>query len=106
MIYDANADSFTVSRKDYTSLVGSYAASSFNQYVVGNHLLDASGVSLLDLPTSERQCVGIRVRRSGRLLYDRAEFRRAWRNSTDQLEHRRRHSTDRDGGSADPLAYH
>ncbi len=58
MIYDANADSFTVSRKDYTSLVGSYAASSFNQYVVGNHLLDASGVSLLDLPTQNGSASG------------------------------------------------
>jgi uncharacterized protein (TIGR03437 family) len=58
MIYDANADSFTVSRKDFTSLVGSYAASSFNQYVVGNHLLDASGVSQLDLPTSNGNASG------------------------------------------------
>jgi uncharacterized protein (TIGR03437 family) len=48
MIYDANANSFTVSRKDFTSLAGSYAASNFSQYVVGNHVLDASGADVFD----------------------------------------------------------
>ena len=42
MLYDANADTFTVSRKDFTALSGSYAASSYNSYVVGNMLLNAS----------------------------------------------------------------
>ncbi|BDC50891.1 hypothetical protein F183_A32070 [Bryobacterales bacterium F-183] len=42
MLYDANVDTFTVSRKDFTSLSGAYAASSFNQYVVGNFLLNRS----------------------------------------------------------------
>ena len=42
MLYDANADTFTVSRKDSTTLSGSYAASSYNSYVVGNMLLNAS----------------------------------------------------------------
>jgi uncharacterized protein (TIGR03437 family) len=42
MLYDANADTFTVSRKDATALSGSYAASSYNSYVVGNMLLNAS----------------------------------------------------------------
>ena len=42
MLYDANADTFTVSRKDTTTLSGSYAASSYNSYVVGNMLLNAS----------------------------------------------------------------
>jgi uncharacterized protein (TIGR03437 family) len=50
-LYDANADSFTVSRQDYTSLAGPYAASAFNQYVVGNHLLNASLVPMMDLET-------------------------------------------------------
>ena len=36
MLYDANADTFTVSRKDLTALAGAYAASSYNTYVVGN----------------------------------------------------------------------
>jgi uncharacterized protein (TIGR03437 family) len=42
MLYDANADTFTVSRKDFTALSGDYAASSYNSYVVGSTLLNAS----------------------------------------------------------------
>jgi uncharacterized protein (TIGR03437 family) len=42
MLYDANADTFTVSRKDFTALSGAYGASSYNSYVVGNMLLNAS----------------------------------------------------------------
>jgi uncharacterized protein (TIGR03437 family) len=42
MLYDANADTFTVSHKDFTALSGSYAASSYNSYVVGNNVLNAS----------------------------------------------------------------
>ncbi len=41
-LYNANADTFTVSRKDGTSLSGAYAASSFDQYVVGNTLYNSS----------------------------------------------------------------
>ncbi len=47
-LYDANSDSFVASRQDYTSLSGAYAASSFNQYVVGNHLLNSSLVPMMD----------------------------------------------------------
>src|SRR5207249_3943604 len=39
MLYDANAGTFTVSRKDFPALGGAYAASSYNAYVVGSHLL-------------------------------------------------------------------
>jgi uncharacterized protein (TIGR03437 family) len=42
MLYDANADTFTVSRKDFGSLGGAYAASSYNAYVVGNNILNSS----------------------------------------------------------------
>ncbi len=42
MLYDANADTFTVSRKDVTTLSGAYAASSYSTYVVGSTLLNAS----------------------------------------------------------------
>lgn len=52
LIYDANAGTFTISRHDFTSLAGSFAASSFGQFIVGNHLLNASGVRQLDLPTT------------------------------------------------------
>jgi uncharacterized protein (TIGR03437 family) len=50
-LYDANADAFTVSRQDYTALAGPYAASAFNQYIVGNHLLNSSLVPVMDLET-------------------------------------------------------
>jgi uncharacterized protein (TIGR03437 family) len=52
MIYDANANSFTVSRKDFTTLAGSYAVSNFSQYVVGNHLLDSSGAPQFNFPVA------------------------------------------------------
>src|ERR1035438_5017343 len=42
LLYDANADTFTVSRKDFTTLSGAYAASSYDSYVVGSTLLNAS----------------------------------------------------------------
>lgn len=42
MLYNANAGTFTSSRQDFSSLGGAYAASNFNQFVVGNHMLNAS----------------------------------------------------------------
>lgn len=51
LLYDANSDSFTVARKDYTALGGAYGASNFNQYVVGNHLLNASLVPVATFET-------------------------------------------------------
>ena len=42
MLYSAVTDSFTVSRKDLGSVGGAYAASSYNQYIVGNNILNAS----------------------------------------------------------------
>ncbi len=42
MLYNANVDSFTISRKDAQLLEGAIAASSFDQYVVGNSLLNSS----------------------------------------------------------------
>jgi uncharacterized protein (TIGR03437 family) len=46
MLYDATVDSFTAARKDLASLSGSYAASNYNQYVVGTDLFDASLVRI------------------------------------------------------------
>jgi DNA-binding beta-propeller fold protein YncE len=51
MLYDANSNTFTVARKDFTALSGSYAASNFNQYVVGNNLLDSSLVPAFKFET-------------------------------------------------------
>jgi uncharacterized protein (TIGR03437 family) len=52
MLYDANADTFTLSRKDFTELKGAYAASSYNSFVVGNNVLNASLVPSGALETS------------------------------------------------------
>ena len=52
MLYNANVDTFTISRKEGTSLGGAYAASNFDQYVVGNLLLNASLVPSRQLETS------------------------------------------------------
>jgi uncharacterized protein (TIGR03437 family) len=42
LLYDANVDSFTISRKDFTSLSGAVAASAYGQYVIGNQIFDSS----------------------------------------------------------------
>ena len=52
MLYDASADTFTVSRKDVTALQGPYAASSYSSYVVGNTWLNASLVPVGTLETT------------------------------------------------------
>ncbi len=58
MLYDANVDTFTVSRKDFQSLSGAYAASNFGKYVVGNQLLNESLVSMGTFETSTGQSSG------------------------------------------------
>jgi uncharacterized protein (TIGR03437 family) len=57
-LYDANSNSFTVSRKDFSALSGAYAASNFNQYVVGNNLLDSSLVPAGQFGTSSGSSSG------------------------------------------------
>jgi uncharacterized protein (TIGR03437 family) len=52
LLYDANAGSFVASRQDFSSLSGSYAASAFNQYVVGASLLDPSLAPVAQMDTS------------------------------------------------------
>ncbi len=48
LLYNANVDSFTISRKDAEELSGAVAASSFDQFVVGNWLLNGSLVKIRD----------------------------------------------------------
>ena len=52
MLYDANVDSFTISRRDYTSLGGAYAASSYGNFAVGHNLLNSSLVTVRQLDAS------------------------------------------------------
>ena len=42
LLYDANADTFTISRKNGSTLSGGYAASNYGQFVVGNALMNSS----------------------------------------------------------------
>jgi uncharacterized protein (TIGR03437 family) len=58
MLYDANADTFTVSRQDVKGLSGSYAASSYNTYIVGNSMLNASLVPSGTLESSTGSASG------------------------------------------------
>jgi uncharacterized protein (TIGR03437 family) len=52
LLYNANADTFTISRKDFTALNGAYAASSFDQYVINNTVLNSSLVPMGTLDPS------------------------------------------------------
>ncbi|MBI4891604.1 MAG: hypothetical protein HY821_13345 [Acidobacteria bacterium] len=46
LLYNANVDSFTISRKETGALGGAFAASSFDQFVIGNALYNASLVAV------------------------------------------------------------
>jgi uncharacterized protein (TIGR03437 family) len=52
LLYNANADTFTVARKDLTSLSGAIAASNFDQFVVGDRLFNASLVQVRQYGTA------------------------------------------------------
>ncbi len=68
LLYNANADSFTISRKDFTSLGGAYAASNFDQFAIGHTLLNASLVPVRTFDSS----VGAS---SGFLFVDQGAYR-------------------------------
>ena len=52
LLYNANVDSFTVGRKETASLSGAVAASSFDQFVIGNRLFNASLVPIRQFDAS------------------------------------------------------
>jgi uncharacterized protein (TIGR03437 family) len=58
LLYDANADTFTISRKDFSALSGAYAASSYNAYIVGDNVLNASLVPQGALGTASGSTAG------------------------------------------------
>ena len=54
LLYSASADSFVISRKDFPSLKGSYAASSYGSYMVDRYMLNQSLVQVASvLPTTD-----------------------------------------------------
>lgn len=58
LLYNANVDTFTVSRKDSTGLSGAYAASSYDLFVVGSTLLNASLVPIQQYETGSGSSSG------------------------------------------------
>lgn len=58
LLYSANEDTFTVSRKDFPRLSGAYAAISEERYLVDNHLLDAALTPIQNLETASGQSSG------------------------------------------------
>ncbi len=52
LLYDANADTFTISRKDSAALAGAYAASNFGEFVIGNTIYNASLVPVRQLDSA------------------------------------------------------
>jgi uncharacterized protein (TIGR03437 family) len=61
LLYDANADTFTISRKLAQAgdkMAGAYAASSFDRFVVGNRLLNASLVPVATFDGGTAQSAG------------------------------------------------
>ncbi|MBI5085747.1 MAG: hypothetical protein HZB13_14250 [Acidobacteria bacterium] len=68
LLYNANADTFTISRKDFAGLAGAFAASSFDQFVVGNTLFNASLVPVRQFDNS----IGLS---SGFAFVDQSGFR-------------------------------
>ena len=74
MLYDANSDTVTVSRKDFSGLQGSFGASSYGQYIVDNNVLNSSLVATQKLDTS----VGTS---SGFAFVDQGAFRTAFTSS-------------------------
>jgi len=58
LLYNANVDSFTISRKDVDRFGGAYAASSFDQFVVGDRLLNSSLVTVRTLESGTGRSSG------------------------------------------------
>lgn len=68
MLYNSSADSFTISRKLTTAVAGAIAASNFDQFVVGNLLLNSSLVPIRTMS----QTAGLS---SGFAFVDQSAFR-------------------------------
>jgi uncharacterized protein (TIGR03437 family) len=58
MLYDANVDSFTISRKDSASLSGAYAASAFGDYIIGNNIYNSSLVQTANIQSAAGKSAG------------------------------------------------
>lgn len=57
-LFDGNSNSFVTTRKDNTALGGSYAASNFDQFIVGNFVLNGSLVPIRRLAPDTQPTYG------------------------------------------------
>ena len=57
-LYDANVDTFTISRKDFGSFSGGVAASAYGQYVIGNQIFDSSLVPTATIQPANGNATG------------------------------------------------
>jgi uncharacterized protein (TIGR03437 family) len=58
LLFDGNSNSFVASRKDNATLGGAYAASSFDQFIIGNFVLNGSLVPQRRLAADTEQTLG------------------------------------------------
>jgi len=58
LLYNANVDTFTIGRKDTGGVSGAYAASNFDQYVIGNRLFNSSLVPVRSFDASSATSSG------------------------------------------------
>lgn len=58
LLYDATEDTFSISRKDTASLSGAYAASDYNQFVIGNTVFNSSLVPISQLDQTSAKSSG------------------------------------------------
>lgn len=68
LLYSATSDTFTISRKDFTALGGAYAASNYDQFLIGHTMFNASLVPVRTFDAS----VGFS---SGFAFIDQAAYR-------------------------------
>ena len=59
LLYDTNANAFTVARQNGTSLSGSYAASNYGTFVIGNTVMNSSLVPIAQLGSGSGTGQGI-----------------------------------------------
>jgi len=74
LLYNAAADTFTISRKLAGTLAGAYAASNYDQFVIGNQMLNASLV-----PTSQ---LGSDTLSTGFAFVDQTAYRASAANAS------------------------
>ena len=95
MLYDANVNSFTVSRHDFPSLTGAYAASAFGNTWWARTILNASLVPVATINTQGSEPSGFTFVGPERLHDFLHRHQQLPASSSSESGHRRRDSTHR-----------